>query len=31
MEFTFGGGAVIGYSLVLLLFKPGCRQLVNSL
>jgi len=25
MEFTFGGRAVIAYSLVLLLFRLGCR------
>jgi len=31
MEITSGGGAVIGYSLVLLLFWLGCRRPANSL
>jgi len=31
MKFTSGGGVVIGYSLVLLLFRLGCRWPANSL
>jgi len=31
MELTSGGGALIGYSLVLLLFRLGCRWPANSL
>jgi len=31
MEFTFGGWAVIGYSLILLLFRLCCRWPVNLL